>query len=184
MTALDRRWYGRSAMSFGPPEHPHWRRFVDGMETYLTGADSPARWRWHPKDGVWYSYPSVNFILDDVGIAPTETPAEFQWTPADKPQDAFYKYNDWQLADAFRKIEAAYDGFKSRYEHAVWNPRSGEWRAALRRTAAPQPTPPPPPPPPESAKVRIAKIREAEARRLITRDDAQKLIDDILAENH
>jgi hypothetical protein len=167
-------------MSFGPPEHPHWKPFVDGMQTHLNGPDSPARWRWHPKDGTWYSYPNAKYILDDVGLAATETPAEFHWTPPDQPQVDFYRYNDWALADAFREIEAAYDTFKGRYEHAVWNARSGEWRVALQRAGSPSR---PPSPPPESAAVRIAKVREAEARHLITHDEAEKLIADILAEN-
>jgi hypothetical protein len=152
------------------------------MQTHLKGMDSPARWRWHPLDGVWYSYSADKFILDDVGLPLTETPVGWRWKPPDEPSDAFWKYNDSTLADAFRNIEAAYGGFKTRYPHAVWNPRSGEWRAALRRTTGTgghghgDPS--------TSAQLRIANVRKAEAEGLITHEQATRLIEDILAESH
>jgi hypothetical protein len=92
-----------------------------------------------------------------------------------------FKYNDFALEQTFKELRAAYDGFKAKYPHAVWNPRSGDWRSALERGKGPDKKPTETGLP-ANAKSRIALIRKAETDGDITHEQATKMIEDIFAE--
>jgi hypothetical protein len=173
-------------VSFSLPVDPRYTRFADGMKAYLNGSDSPTRTRWHPLDGKWFSYPLASHILEDAGIAPTETPAEPSLEQGSGGQWVWvFTFDDYDLRDTFKAIDAAFEAIKGRFPDAVWNGRSGEWRQAI-------PRPPDRPPPtggthdltglPEEAKARIERVREAERANYITPDQAAELIKDIVDE--
>src|SRR5438876_6737430 len=124
MTTLD--------STFSPPFYPAYVRFTDGLKVYLPGADSPQRWRWHPKDGRWYPYPIATMILEEVGLPVTATPVTYAWDTSFHQVPTFH---DWDLPQVFKAVSAAYQGFAQGFPHAVWSARTGEWRAALQRTS-------------------------------------------------
>jgi hypothetical protein len=168
--------------NFGAPPDPRYLRFAEGMQEHLKGPDSPERWRWHPRDGVWYSYPLEKFILEEVGLNPTPTSATLVWNESEMRFGPGLTYKDLELPQAFRNIDAAYDGFKANYPHAVWSARSGDWTAALQRIKGQSKPPTTETGLSANAKSRIALIRKAESDGDITHEQATELIRDIFAE--
>jgi hypothetical protein len=136
--------------------------------------DLPQRWRWHPLDSNWYSYPEPGFSLDDVGLA--NSPAASGFGLFGQVPTFF----DAELVGVFNSSKAAYAAVSQRYPHAVWDPRDGSWRSPLRIQSAPPPIARTPLPP--DAVARIAEVHQLVADRTITPEEGERRIDEIVTE--
>ncbi|MFG2133134.1 hypothetical protein ACGFNV_35890 [Streptomyces sp. NPDC048751] len=172
---------------FAPPPDPAYERFTAGLEVHLRGLDTPERWRWHPPTGKWYSYPISDWALEDVGLGPTKSPVEYRFQQLSSGVWEFVPQMppSYNLPSLFAEVTQAYQKLKTRVTYPLWSARTGEWRNALqrppgagggpvhRRTEATLPQP---------ARDRIARVRDAERQGFISRDEAAKLIVDIVDE--
>jgi hypothetical protein len=173
--------------TFGPPPDPAYVRFIDGLEDHLRGLDSPERWRWHPPTSDWYRYPISDWILEDVGLAPTESYVECKFEQFTSGWERVPQMpSSFKLPSLFAEVAQAYQKLKTRTAYPVWSARTGEWRNAVKRTDGVGG-------PvrideidegrlPKVARDRIARVRDAERQGLISRDEAAKLIVDIVDE--
>ncbi|MGI5485032.1 hypothetical protein [Streptomyces lavendofoliae] len=164
---------------FGAPTDPAYLRFSEGLTAHLAGSDTPERWRWHPLDGKWYSYPLSKYMLIDIGMPSTRPPTAFDleylgglgWKSVPRVPSSF------EVPQIFRSVASAYEGMRTRWPHAVWSARTGEWRTA--KVGATSQVPPPPSTSaglPAQAVERIERVRAFERTGDISRDEAARLI--------
>jgi hypothetical protein len=172
--------------AFGAPVDPAYQRFADGLHLHLPMPDELLRWRWHPRDEWWLSYPQAISILEDVGLPPLTIDSSYL--------KSSYDFNvgvtTYQLniaADAiflpqlFQSIRTYFtERAKGPYPDAVWEPRQGLWRVATHR-AGDKPPGSQPGQLPEGARSRIAIIDEAEREGKLTRGDADRLRAQVIA---
>lgn len=160
--------------NWGEPVDPAYVQFVAGIKIHWAKTNLPERWRWHPKDGFWYSYPAPGFSLEDIGAAPTPGPQG--WVLGNSAPSFF----DSDLIATFGKVKTAYTALSAAHPHACWDPRSGIWLGAKLNRDAPAPEPHPGIPP--EALERIARVHAFVAHHDITPEEGRRRILEIIDE--
>jgi hypothetical protein len=171
--------------SFGPPTDPAYVNFLDGLKKVTGDPKATSIWRWHPRDGKWYSYDPAKWVIEDLGLADTspENALQQEWGFP----NSTYRVQELFAPELFERLKKASAAYLGRFPRAnlVWSPwGGGDWRNAFERGRDPHPPPGPHPPstlPPECVK-RVEEVKEWERRGFITHDQAQKQIDAIVAE--
>lgn len=174
----------------GVPIDPLYVKFRDGLMKANDDVRDALRWRWSPRHGDWFQYSVAEWILDDVAIPDTSPGSSFHLTQEDEERvgraraDSFYP-------DVFARVQQRYARYKDRWPGLVWSWHGGgDWRNSLQRaTSAPMPPPAPgpgnpsrPEPLPPECEKRIADVRAYAAKGYITAGQAEKMINEIVAD--
>ncbi|MCX4808257.1 hypothetical protein OG594_42870 [Streptomyces sp. NBC_01214] len=165
----------------GVPPHPSYMQFVEGVHAHVDGSDDPQRWRWQPFNAKWWRFQADDWTLD--AISADTSNSHIEYVLREFPPGGKNGYNTWSpnlfFPSLFEAVTKVYLQIKDRYPYAIWNGNTGEWRDPKRRklddsgTGATLP---------QGVKDRIARVYEAERLGYITRDEAAKIIADIIAE--
>ena len=165
-----------------PPTDPRFLEFLRGLKYFAEEPFERGTNRWHPRDGEWYLYDPKSWVIEDLGLPDTAPESALQQNFM-KP----WEVRESSVPDLFERLEKAKASYASRVplaKNLVWSPLGGgDWRNAFKRTSQPPPTNPGPHPPlPEPCVKRVDEVNEWRRRGLITEDQAQRLIEAIVAE--
>jgi hypothetical protein len=166
----------------GPPPDPAYIRFLDGLKAAAASAP-PVLSCWHGQDEKWYLYAWREWALVDVYVAPTPPGLALMQEYGAFPKTS-WRVNEFSVPDLFSRVQQAWRALHPRFSAMplVWTFPKGEWRQPLKRQT---PTPPPPAPPqvtdPNCVK-RIQDVRAYEQAGYISHDQAQRLIERIVAD--
>lgn len=163
---------------FGPPTDPKYVRFKDGIDNWVLGKPAVLELRWSPweDNGTWRRYPRTKFTHVDFGQPPgPSSPLELKFNFGGD-----YKYESrvstFEWPRIFREVETRYASFSYSHPQAVWNIYDGSWRKVIYGANTGQ----------DSAegdlRKKIAKIKNLEATGVITNEQAQRRIDQLLQE--
>lgn len=177
------------ALSFGAPTDPAYTRFLEGLRSVVADPVGKRTWRWDGGDQKWYAYAPDKWGFEDFG-AP-DTPPEGAVTEHWNLPQSTWEVHDLWVPGLFDRLQKAFTKLSRSYPTAnlVWSPwGGGDWRSAFKR-AGPLPKPPKPDEKsgkkvdlPQKALESIEQVKEYERRKIITHDQAQKMIASIVAE--
>jgi hypothetical protein len=170
---------------FDPPPDPAYLRFLKGLKEVTADPAGKETWRWHGREGKWYVYDTAKFGMEDFGAADT-SPQNALFSQWGIPHSKWV-VNEFQVPDLFGRLQKAYTALVATHPKAanlVWSPwGGGDWRNAFERPpGVPPPTTKPPPQPPPACMKRIEDVQAYERSGVITHDQAQRLIEKIVAE--
>lgn len=165
---------------FGAPLDPVFIAFREGLANAFEDLifDSK-RLRWSPDHGKWFTYSIQGFILEDVGKPDTSLTFGVQMVRDRITTDTLY------VPDQFARVQEAYAQDKKKWPALVWSVTgSGDWRNVIKRVPGNSPPPPPPAAPvlPKECLQRINDVRAYQANGFITAAQAQKMINQIVAD--
>ena len=171
-------------ISYGDPVDPAYIAFKTGLEKAVSDAGDRWRMRWNPQSKKWFGYPVAEWIFEDLNI-PDTSPEGAVKKKATWPQPT-YEVQRLYLNDLWDRLEKAARTHATQYPHLklVWSPwGDGDWRNAVQRKSAPPPQPPPPRRPSLDPRVeeQITQIEAWRERGYISADQAQKMINAVLA---
>ena len=164
---------------YDPPTDPKYIRFKKGIDSWVLEKPAALELRWSPweHDGSWLRYPRTKFTHVDLGEPPgPPSPLELKWNwGGNHTYESRVIAFEWPRI--FKEVEARYARFSHAHPRAVWNIYDGSWRSVIYGVAGTGRRP---------AKVeleeKIAEIKDLEARRVITNEQAQRRIDELLQE--
>jgi hypothetical protein len=169
---------------FGAPTDPAYLSFLEGLKKVAADPKATSRWRWHPRDGKWYTYDPTTYVIEDLGLV--DTSPEMAFRQSWGFPDSTYQVVEMFVPELFERLKKAAAAHLARYPSAnlIWSPwGGGDWRNAFERGRQPHPPTDPhiPTLPPECVK-RVNDVQEWERRGYITHDQAQLQINAIVAE--
>jgi hypothetical protein len=167
-----------------PPTDPAYLRFLDGLKRLGADPRGSATLHWHPRDEKWYTYAPVEWGMEVSRLPPTPPGlalrARFGW-----PTPAGWDVNEFEVPELFARVQQAYARSGRPTANLVWAPADGgAWRIAFQRAASPPPHVPIPTgvPLPPPCVARAKQVQEWERRGFVTHDQAQAMINAIVAE--
>lgn len=165
-------------MTFGAPTDPAYLRFLAGLKQVAADPAVKVRWRWHPKDGMWYAYPDAAWGLEDVGLPDTSPGYALQeeWSTGKRT----WSVRELQVPGLYSQVQGDYPRNLGRTpgRNLVWGPfDGGDWRHAVARTGGGGGGGLDP-----ACVKRINDVRAYERAGHIPHDEAQRQINAIVAE--
>jgi hypothetical protein len=170
------------------PIDPSFIAFREGLAKAVKDSADRWGWRWHPRDNKWYVYSSTEWVLEDLGL-PDTSPEEAVKKKSTWPTPT-YEVQSFFLERLWERLRKAANSYSSRHPgvNLVWSPwGDGDWRSAFKRT--------PGVPPvrrngdhvdvrlPARALEQVKEIEEWQRRGYISADQAQKMINEVIARN-
>ncbi|NKX56314.1 hypothetical protein [Arthrobacter mobilis] len=163
---------------FGPRSDPRYVRFKEAIDRLVLGKPAVIELRWSPREkgGHWFLYPRARFSHVDFGApAGPESPLEIQWDwHGNHTWESHLTAYDWPRL--YGEVEKRYARFARAHPQAVWNIYDGSWREAILRPAGSG----------GSAKNefgrKVAMLKDLQAWDIITDEQLQRWIDELLQE--